>query len=150
MTKTESIMEAMKAALAGAGLDVLDPEAPDAEPAEGQVRDDIEAPYSFGDMPCIVLDCGDEHPNPVVGMGWVYWNLSVVVIIADIGAVPKMAPEPTRAQVHSALYADRTLGGAVIDLEVGPVSRGIDPTNPACGITQVTYNLKYRAMEGAA
>jgi len=156
MTKTEQIMVAIKDALTAAGLTVLDPDAPDdAEPIEpasddATVRDDIERPYAFQDGPCVILDCGDEYPDPVVGMGWVYWNLEVLAQIAAEGPVPKMAPEPTRAAVHAALYADRTLGGAVIDLAVGPISRGIDGRNPACGITQVTYKLKYRTMEGTA
>jgi hypothetical protein len=140
MTKTEQIMDAMKAALVGAGLSVPDL----------QVRDDTEKPHSFESMPCIVLDCGDEYPDPVAGMGFVYWNLTVLLLIAADGPAPKMAPEPTRAAAQAALYADRTLGGAVLDLAVGPIVRGIDEENPACGITQVSYNLKYRAMEGTA
>jgi hypothetical protein len=72
------------------------------------------------------------------------------MLIGADGPVPKMAPEPTRAAAHAALYADRTLGGAVVDLAVGPISRSIDEENPACGITQVVYNLKYRTMEGTA
>jgi len=135
MTKTEQIVAAMTAALAGAGL---------------TVRDDTAALYSFEDKPCIVLDCGDEFPDAVVGMGFVYWNLSVTLLIGADGPAPKMAPEPTRAAAHAALYADRTLGGTVIDIAVGAVSRGIDEENPACGITQVTYNLKYRTMEDIA
>lgn len=156
MTKTEQIMAAIKSALTAAGLTVLDPEAPDdaesAAPAgdDATVRDDIERPYAFQDTPCVILDCGDEYPDPVVGMGWVYWNLEVLALIAAEGPVPKMAPEPTRAAVHAALYADRTLGGVVIDLAVGPVSRGTNAENPACGITQVAYKLKYLTMEGIA
>lgn len=135
MTKTQQIIAAMQAVLTAAGL---------------TVRDDTAALYSFEDHPCILLDCGDEFPDPVVGMGYVYWNLTVLMLIGADGESPKMAPEPTRAAAHAALYADRTLGGAVIDLAVGPISRGIDEENPACGITQVTYNLKYRTMEGIA
>ncbi|QJE03045.1 hypothetical protein HH212_26170 [Massilia forsythiae] len=135
MTKTQQILAAIAVALTAAGL---------------RVRDDTAALYSFEDHPCILLDCGDEYPDPVVGMGFVYWNLTVLLLIGADGDVPKMAPEPTRAAAHAALYADRTLGGAVIDLAVGPISRGIDEENPACGITQVTYNLKYRTMEGIA
>ncbi|WP_371767487.1 hypothetical protein [Massilia sp.] len=133
MTKTEQIIAAMQAALTAAGL---------------TVRDDTAALYSFEDKPCIVLDCGDEYPDAGAGYGIADWNLTVLVMIGADGPVPKMAPEPTRAAAHVALYADRTLGGKVIDLTVGPISRGIDEENPACGITQVTYNLKYRTMEG--
>lgn len=134
MTKTEQIIAAMQAALTAAGL---------------TVREDTESLYSFEDKPCIVLDCGDEYPA-ASGIGVADWNLEVRVLIGADGPVPKMAPEPTRAAAHAALYADRTLAGAVIDLVVGPISRGIDEENPACGITQVTYNLKYRTMEGTA
>jgi hypothetical protein len=135
MTGTEQIIAAMHAALESAGL---------------TVRDDTEALFSFEDGPCIVLDCGDEYPDPVVGMGFVYWNLSVEVLIGADGPVPKLAPETARATAHTALYADRTLGGVVIDIAIGPISRGIDEENPARGITRVTYNLKYRTMEGTA
>jgi hypothetical protein len=135
MTKTEQIITAMQAALAAAGLNV---------------RDDTEALFSFEDGPCIVLDCGDEYPEPVVGMGYVYWNLAVQMLIGADGPVPKLAPEAARAAAHAALYADRTLGGVVVDLAVGTVARGIDEDNPARGITRVAYNLKYRTMEGIA
>lgn len=135
MTKTEQIITAMQAALAAAGLNV---------------RDDTEALFSFEDGPCIVLDCGDEYPEPVVGMGYVYWNLAVQMLIGADGPVPKLAPETARAAAHAALYADRTLGGVVIDLAAGTIVREIDAENTARGITRVTYNLKYRTMEGIA
>lgn len=135
MTKTETIVGAIKTALEGAGL---------------TVRDDTESLYSFETMPCIVIDCGDENPDPVFGVGFVYWNLTVTLMIGATGPVPKLAPETTRAAAHAALYADRTLGGAVMDLYVGPVTRSIDAENPAAGITQVIYNLKYRTLEGTA
>lgn len=135
MTKTTSIIAAIAAALAGAGL---------------AVREDTEALYSFEEKPCIVVDCGDEFPDPVFNMGFVYWNLTVTLLIGADGALPKLAPEPTRAAAHAALYADRTLGGAVIDLVAGAISRSIDAENPAAGITQAVYTVKYRTMEGIA
>lgn len=133
MTKTERIMAAIAAALTGAGL---------------AVREDTEQFFSF-EGPRILIDCGDEYPE-AGGIGVVYWNLAVQVLIGAEGAVPKMAPESMRATAHTALYADRTLGGAAVDLVVGPIARGIDEENPALGITRVTYNLKYRTMEGTA
>jgi hypothetical protein len=133
MTKTEQIAAAIHTALAAAGL---------------AVREDTEELFSF-EGPRVLIDVGDEYPEPG-GIGVVYWNLAVQVLIGAEGAVPKMAPEPTRAAAHAALYADRTLGGAVVDLVVGPIARAIDEENPALGITRVTYNLKYRTMEGTA
>lgn len=135
MTKTEQIVAAISVALTAAGI---------------TVREDTDALYSFEDKPCIVIDCGDESPNPVFGQGFVYWDLQVTLLIGADGPVPKLAPEPTRATAHAALYADRTLGGAAVDMVVGPINRTIDAENPAAGITQVTYNLKYRTLEGIA
>jgi hypothetical protein len=134
MTKTESIVAAIAAKLTAAGL---------------TVREDTESLYSFEDHPCIVVDCGDESPTTVFNGGFVYWDLTVMLQIGADGPVPKLAPEPTRTAAHAALYADRTLGGLAIDLTVGPIQRGIDVENIACGITQVTYLVKYRALEGA-
>ena len=133
-TKTESIIAAITAALVGTGL---------------TVRTDTQALYSFEDKPCIVVDCGDEFPDPVVGMGFVYWNLTVALLIGADGPVPKLAPEPTRAAAHAALYLDRTLGGLAIDITVGVISRSIDEENPAAGITQAVYTVRYRALESA-
>lgn len=135
MTATERIVAAIAVALTSAGL---------------SVREDTEALYSFEDKPCIVIDCGDEYPDPVVGQGFVYWNLTVTLMIGADGPIPKLAPEPARAAAHAALYADRTLGGAVIDLSVGQITRSIDAENPAAGITQAVYQLKYRSFEGIA
>lgn len=134
MTKTEQIIAAMQSALGTAGL---------------TVREDTEALYSFEDGPVVVLDAGDEYPEPG-SIGCASWNLTVQVHIGADGPVPKMAPETARATAHAALFADRTLGGVVIDLNVGPINRGIDEENPARGITRVAYNLKYRTMEGQA
>lgn len=134
-TATQNIIAAIAAALTGAGI---------------TVREDTDALYSFEDKPCVVVDCGDEAPAPVVGMGYVYWDLNVSLLIGADGPAPKLAPEPTRQAAHAAIYADRTLGGMAIDISIGPVTRSIDPENPAAGITQVVYSVKYRALEGAA
>lgn len=134
-TKTQDIIAAIAGKLTGAGL---------------TVREDTDALYSFETKPCIVLDCGDEFPDPVIGMGFVYWNLAVTLLIGADGPVPKLAPEPTRQAAHVALYADRTLGGNVVDIGVGQINRSIDPENPAAGIIAVTYQVKYRVLEGTA
>lgn len=133
MTKTESIIAAIAAKLTAAGI---------------TIREDTGALYSFEDKPVIVIDCGDEYPEAVFGVGFVYWNLTVTLMIGADGAAPKLAPETTRAAAHAALYADRTLGGIVIDLVAAQVTRSIDEDNPALGITQAIYQLKYRSLEG--
>lgn len=133
MTTTTRIIAAITAALTGAGL---------------TVREDTEALYSFEDMPLIVIDCGDEFPAQTFAGGVTDWTLTVTLLIGAEGAVPKMAPEPTRAAAHAALYADRTLGGIAMDLTAGQVTRSIDEQNPAAGITQAVYQLKFRSPEG--
>ncbi len=135
MTKPEQIIAAMQAKLTAAGL---------------TFRSDTANPYSFEDCPAVILDCGDEQPDPVVGSGFVYWNLAVTLWIVAMGATPKMAPEITRAAAMAALYADRTLGGTAIDICAGPVNRSIDPDNPALGIAECIFAIKYRTMEGVA
>lgn len=132
MTATERIVSAISAILAGAGL---------------TVREDTEALYSFEDKPCVVIDCGDEYPIQTFGGGVVDWNLTVTLCMGADGPVPKLAPEPMRAAAHVAMYADRTLGGAALDLVVGQITRSIDPENPAAGVTLVIYQVKYRALE---
>lgn len=134
-TATQNIIAAIAAALTGAGI---------------TVREDTDAVYSFEDKPCIVIDCGDEAPAPVIGMGYVYWDLNISLLIGADGPVPKLAPELTRQAAHAAIYADRTLGGTAVDISIGSITRNIDPENPAAGITQVIYQVKYRTMEGSA
>ncbi|MDB5937544.1 MAG: hypothetical protein JWQ01_4888 [Massilia sp.] len=135
MTVTANIIAAITAKLVAAGL---------------TVREDTEALYSFENFPCIVIDCGDEYPVQTFAGGVTDWNLTVTLCIGADGPVPKLAPEPTRATAHTAMYADRTLGGVVLDLIVGQITRSIDADNPAAGITQAIYQVKYRSPESIA
>jgi hypothetical protein len=137
MTKTEQICAAITAALTAAGL---------------PVRADTDSPHSYEDPPVIVVVAGNEMPAPSSGVGYVYWDLQVALVIgataADTDPNPKLGPEPIRAAAHAALYQDRTLGGAALDIVAGSVSRAIDEENPAMGITEAVYQIKYRQMEG--
>jgi hypothetical protein len=135
MTKTEQIAAAVMAALSGAGL---------------RVRSDTLALYAFEDFPVVVLVLGHEAPSSVIGGGlMVTWTLQLSLFIGAEGAAPTLAPEPTRAAAHAALYADRTLGGLVIDTVAGGVNRQIDADNPAAGITEAAYTITYRQLEDA-
>lgn len=133
MTKTEQIAAAVTAALQGAGL---------------SVRLSTDKLYSYEDLPAIVVVVGSESPRPVAGVGYVYWDLSVSLLIGAEGTSPTLAPEAARAAAHAALYADRTLGGTVVDLSASSVNRQIDVDNPALGITDASYNILYRQLEG--
>jgi hypothetical protein len=134
MTKTEQIIRAVEVALAAAGLNV---------------RTDTASQESFEDLPVVVVVAGADIPRAdTVGGAMVYWDLAVSLIIAADGPAPTLAPEATRAAVHAALYADRTLGGLAVDLTAGAVNRSIDEENPALGIAEATYNIFYRQLEG--
>jgi hypothetical protein len=135
MTKTEQILAAIEAKLTAAGINC---------------RADTAEPYSFESGPAVIVDCGNEVPVPVTGAGFIYWDMEVTLWVAAEGTTPKLAPEPTRAAAYAALYADRTLGGLVIDINAGAVNRGIDTANPALGITESIYQIKYRSPEGVA
>lgn len=134
-TQTESIVAAVASALTTAGL---------------TVRTTTGAPHSFENFPVVVVDVGNESPEGVFGGngGLIYWNLELTLAIAALGATPKLAPETTRKTAHTALYADRTLGGLAVDILAGQVSRAIDNDNPAAGVTQCRYTIKYRIGEG--
>lgn len=133
-TRTEQIAAAITAALTTAGL---------------TVRTSTEQNYSFEDFPVVVVDIGAERPEGVFGGagGLIYWNLDVTLVIANEGATPKLAPETQRQTAHAALYADRTLGGLAVDIMAGQVRRQIDDENPAAGIAQCEYQVKYRIGE---
>ena len=111
-------------------------------------RTDTANPYSFEDAPAVIVDCGNESPDAVLSTGFVYWNLAVSLWIIGTGATPKLAPEITRKAAHTALYADSTLGGLAIDISASAVNRQVDQDNPAAGITEAQYTIKFRAMEG--
>jgi hypothetical protein len=132
MTHTEQIIAAIAAKLTAAGI---------------RNRTDTANPYSYEDAPAIIVDCGNESPRGVIGQGFVYWDLQVTLWIIGMGAIPKLAPESTRVAAHTALYADRSLGGLIIDIQAGAVNRQIDQDNPAAGITEAIYLIQYRAME---
>ena len=133
-TQTELIAAAIVSKLTTAGL---------------TVRTSSDRPWSYEDMPAVLVDVGAERPQPVVGGtgGYIYWDLDVTLWIVAMGDSPKLAPEATRQTAHAALYADRTLGGKAVDITASQVSRQIDNDNPAQGITQATYHIIYRIGE---
>jgi hypothetical protein len=134
MTKTEQIVAAIVAQLEAAGLNV---------------RTDTATQQSFEDLPVVVVLPGSDIPQPITYTGgYVNWELTVSLVIGADGAMPLLAPETTRATAHAALYADRTLGGRATDLMVGGVNRQIDEENPALGIAEATYTIRYRQLEG--
>lgn len=134
-TQTESIVAAVVTRLTNASL---------------TVRTSTEQTYSFEDFPLIVVDVGGEHPEGVIGGvgGFIYWNLDLTLYIAALGVTPKLAPETTRQAAHVALYSDRTFGGLAVDIMAGVVNRRIDNDNPAAGIAECNYTIKYRIGEG--
>lgn len=132
MTKTEQIVAAIAAKLTAAGV---------------PNRSDTANPYSFEDT-IVLIDCGNEQPNGVLdNVGFVYWDLTISLWIIAQSGTPKLAPEVLRAAAHIALYADRSLGGLIIDIQAGSVNRQIDQENPAAGITEAQYQIQYRALE---
>ena len=132
MTKTEQIVAAIASKLTAAGV---------------TNRSDTANPYSFEDT-TVLIDCGNEQPNGVLdSVGFVYWDLTISLWIIAQGATPKLAPEILRAAAHTALYADRSLGGLIIDIQAGAVIRQIDQDNPAAGITEAQYLIQYRSIE---
>lgn len=136
MTHTEQIVVAICAGLGAAGINC---------------RTDISNPFSFEDMPGIVVDCGNESPRPIFGSGAIDWDLSItlwVIAMADTSnPAPKLAPEPTRKTAHEWLMANRNLGGLVMDINPSSVNRVIDPENPAAGVTEAVYRIQYRTQE---
>ena len=135
-TMTEQIVEAISTRLRNAGLPVRDT--------------DKSEPYSFeSQVPCIVVDAGDEMRPPATGIGFYNWTLTVSLWIVAEGPTPKLAPEPLRAQAHVAVYSpDRTLGGLVSDISVTAVHRSTSEENPALGLTEAIYEIMYRTPEG--
>jgi hypothetical protein len=132
MTKTLQIFTAISTILINAGL---------------TVRTDTEALYSFENFPVVVPVLGAESPSSRAGGLMIYWDLSISLFIGAEGTSPTVAPEATRLAAHTALYADRTLGGLVIDIVAGTVNRQIDADNPAAGIAEATYQILYRQLE---
>lgn len=118
--------------------------------ASGRVRRDSIEIEGFGDLPEIVIR--KVTAIPVAGpVGFTCWQLPLQIDIAvecdGENTSPDAAPEPLRAEVHTALFRDRTLGGLATDITVAPVAYGIDPENPAAGIAQCSYVIHYRTPE---
>lgn len=136
-TTTEQIVSAIVALISGA------------TPAAGRVRADMPSAEPFEDAPCIIIEVGDETSDYGRTIGVCSWTLSLTFAIYAEGAVPKLAPEATRAQLHSLLMANRTLGGLVFDLAPAAITRETDDENPALGITRCAYQVQYRVADGS-
>lgn len=74
------------------------------------------------------------------------WTLPVLIAIHTRGAIPDQLADPIRVAVHSALMADRTLGGLAINI----IPSGTDPQRDKADLASLwlvcTYQVRYRTL----
>jgi len=89
-----------------------------------------------------------ETPEPIV-ITFMDRTLDIEVLVRARGDIPDAVADDTVGSVHAKLMADRTLGGAVLDLEDGPTDWAWDEADTDLVEVRLTYRLRYRTQDNS-
>ena len=109
-TKRESILAAVKTALAGtAGVGT-------------RIYRSRVDPLSRGESPAIIIEPVSDTPEQNTSLPTLDWTLRIRVVVIERSNIPDQAADDTIEDMHSKLMADLTLGGKAIDIQPAQTS----------------------------
>jgi hypothetical protein len=131
--KREQILEAIKDALqgtTGVGTRIY--------------RSRTEA-FARNEAPCLLIEPGIDSPSEQpVSTCKIDWRLPVSVVVHTRGPIPEQLAAPIIDEIHTALMADRTLGGVAFDVWPGDVTHQREQADATAGWTSCVYIVRYR------
>lgn len=96
------------------------------------------------DMPCIVVEMGDETAPQRACIGALDRSMQIKVSIIGAGDDAATVIDAIVAQVHSRLVADLTLAGLAMDVKQDAITRQRDVLEKPVLITEMVYQVEYR------
>jgi hypothetical protein len=136
MTRRESIMQALFAALSGTtgvGTRIY--------------RSRVE-PVARAESPALVLETISNVPSQNTSLPTLDHVLTVRVVVIIRANVPDQASDPIVESLHSKLVADLSLGGLAIDVQPGPTEFTLEQADTPVGVIYCTYRILYRTSVG--
>jgi hypothetical protein len=133
-TKRESILAAVKTALAGtAGVGT-------------RIYRSRVDPLSRGESPAIIIEPVSDTPEQNTSLPTLDWTLRIRVVVIERSDVPDQAADDTIEDMHSKLMADLTLGGLAIDIQPAQTSFQLLEADQPAGVIFCEYEIRYRSQ----
>jgi|TARA_Y100000033_G_scaffold42471_1_gene43502 hypothetical protein len=133
-TKRESILAAVKTALAGtAGVGT-------------RIYRSRVDPLSRGESPALIIEPVSDTPEQNTSMPTLDWTLRIRVVVIERSDVPDQAADDTIEDMHSKLMADLTLGGLAIDIQPAQTSFQLLEADQPAGVIFCEYEIRYRSQ----
>tara|TARA_B100000287_G_scaffold269290_1_gene253408 strand:+ start:1495 stop:1935 length:441 start_codon:yes stop_codon:yes gene_type:complete len=135
-TKRESILDAIKTALAGTAGGV----------GTNIYRERVTA-ISRGESPAIVIEPISDNSEASFSLPKLDWSLTVRVSVICRGSAsttPYEVADPVIESMHSKLLADLTLGGYAIDIQPGNVTFDLVDADQPSAVIGCDYLVRYR------
>jgi hypothetical protein len=131
-TKRESILAAIKTALAGtAGVGTR------------IYRSRVEA-FARSECPALIIEPINDEASIDTSLPTYTWRLTVRVTVIVRGAIPDQLADSTIQSLHSKLTADLTLGGYAMDITPGSISWDLVDSDQPTGVVTCDYRVLYR------
>lgn len=133
-TKRESILAAVKTALAGtAGVGT-------------RIYRSRVDPLSRGESPAIIIEPVSDTPEQNTSLPTLDWTLRIRVVVVERSNIPDQAADDTIEDMHSKLMADLTLGGLAIDIQPAQTSFQLLEADQPAGVIFCEYEIRYRSQ----
>jgi len=133
-TKRESILAAVKTALAGtAGVGT-------------RIYRSRVDPLSRGESPAIIIEPVSDTPEQNTSLPTLDWTLRIRVVVIERSNIPDQAADDTIEDMHSKLMADLTLGGLAIDIQPAQTSFQLLEADQPAGVIFCEYEIRYRSQ----
>ena len=133
-TKRESILAAVKTALAGtAGVGT-------------RIYRSRVDPLSRGESPAIIIEPVSDTPEQNTSLPTLDWTLRIRVVVIERSNIPDQAADDTIEDMHSKLMADLTLGGKAIDIQPAQTSFQLLEADQPAGVIFCEYEIRYRSQ----
>ena len=133
-TKRESILAAVKTALAGtAGVGT-------------RIYRSRVDPLSRAESPALIVEPVSDTPTQNTSLPTLDWTLRIRVVVIERATVPDQAADDTIEDMHSKLMADLTLGGLAIDIQPAQTSFELLEADQPAGVIFCEYEIRYRSQ----
>jgi hypothetical protein len=100
-------------------------------------------------FPAVVVQLGNEQAPQMVLISKLDRFLDVVVSILAAGSDPFTAADDALVESFNRIMADRTLGGAALDIVEGDTTREHATHAESVGATRKTFTVHYRTNDHA-
>lgn len=110
---------------------------------------DLDDALATDQFPAVLLELGDEPTPEAVFIGVLDRKVDLFVTVLATGNSPVNTADAAVVEACDRLFADRTLGGAAIDIEEGETLRQRAAFGEHVAAVRKTYRVHYRTAEGS-